>query len=106
MHIGYTDLPSRMAAQSSFLYANNISKFLLSIGAPVYFYSFCVSLNQLTTFAGEKDHFNINLEDEVTRGAIVLHQGKLLWPPPAPKSMPAPPPPKEEVSPRSRHLVH
>ena len=30
--IGYTDLPSRLAAQSSTLYANNISKFLLSMG--------------------------------------------------------------------------
>lgn len=31
-HIGYTDLPSRLPTQSSTLYANNISKFLLSIG--------------------------------------------------------------------------
>ena len=61
-HIGLTDLPSRLATQSSFLYGNNISKFLLSIG--------------------EKDHFHINLEDEVVRGSIILHEGKLLWPPP------------------------
>lgn len=32
IHIGYTDLPSRLPTQSSTLYANNISKFLLSIG--------------------------------------------------------------------------
>lgn len=31
-HIGYTDLPSRLPTQSSTLYSNNISKFLLSIG--------------------------------------------------------------------------
>ncbi|GFS41373.1 NAD(P) transhydrogenase, mitochondrial [Nephila pilipes] len=62
VHIGYTDLPSRLPTQSSTLYANNISKFLLSVG--------------------EKDHFHINLEDEVVRGSIVLHEGKLLWPPP------------------------
>lgn len=31
-HIGLTDLPSRMPTQSSSLYANNVSKFLLSIG--------------------------------------------------------------------------
>lgn len=31
-HIGLTDLPSRLPTQSSTLYANNISKFLLSIG--------------------------------------------------------------------------
>jgi H+-translocating NAD(P) transhydrogenase len=30
--IGYTDLPSRLAAQASTLYSNNISKFLLSMG--------------------------------------------------------------------------
>jgi NAD/NADP transhydrogenase alpha subunit len=35
VHIGYTDFPSRLATQSSMLYANNISKFLLSIGACV-----------------------------------------------------------------------
>lgn len=31
---------------------------------------------------GEKDHFNINLEDEVVRGSIVLKDGQLLWPAP------------------------
>ncbi|XP_076029477.1 NAD(P) transhydrogenase, mitochondrial-like [Oratosquilla oratoria] len=61
-HIGLTDLPSRLATQASSLYANNISKFLLSIG--------------------EKDHYNVNLEDEVVRGSIILDNGKLLWPPP------------------------
>jgi H+-translocating NAD(P) transhydrogenase len=34
-HIGYTDLPSRMATQSSALYSNNIAKYLLSMGAKV-----------------------------------------------------------------------
>lgn len=62
VHIGLTDLPSRLPTQSSTLYANNISKFLLSIG--------------------EKDHFHINLDDEVVRGSIILHDGMLLWPPP------------------------
>ena len=32
IHIGLTDFPSRLPTQSSTLYANNISKFLLSIG--------------------------------------------------------------------------
>jgi NAD/NADP transhydrogenase alpha subunit len=32
IHIGLTDLSSRLPTQSSTLYANNISKFLLSIG--------------------------------------------------------------------------
>lgn len=38
---------------------------------------------------GTQDHFHINLEDEVTRGAIVLKAGELLWPPPPPPSMAA-----------------
>lgn len=32
VHVGYTDLPSRLPTQSSTLYANNISKLLLSFG--------------------------------------------------------------------------
>ena len=32
IHIGYTDLPSRLPTQSSTLYSNNISKLLLSFG--------------------------------------------------------------------------
>ncbi|KAI0374876.1 PNTB-domain-containing protein [Pilatotrama ljubarskyi] len=66
--IGYTDFPSRLPTQSSTLYSNNVTKFLLAIGGD--------------------GRFAINLEDEVVRGAIVLHNGNLL--PPAPR--PAPPP--------------
>ena len=72
--IGYTDLPSRLPTQASTLYSNNITKFLLS----------------LTPSAKETKAFAVNLEDEVTRGAIVTHNGTAL--PPAPR--PAPPPPK------------
>lgn len=61
IHIGYTDLPSRLPTQSSTLYANNISKFLLSIG--------------------KEDHYNIDLTDEVVRGSIILNKGELMWPP-------------------------
>lgn len=39
-------------------------------------------------FSGEKNHFNINLEDEVVRGSIILEKGKWLWPPPPSKAMP------------------
>ncbi|XP_002166595.1 NAD(P) transhydrogenase, mitochondrial isoform X1 [Hydra vulgaris] len=60
--IGYTDFPSRLPTQSSTLYANNISKLLLS--------------------AGEKGHYNLNLEDEVIRGSLVHKNGELMWPPP------------------------
>ncbi|KAH7104851.1 NAD(P) transhydrogenase, alpha chain [Auriculariales sp. MPI-PUGE-AT-0066] len=68
--IGYTDLPSRLPTQSSTLYSNNIVKFLLSMGA--------------------NNRFFVDLEDEVVRRSIVLHDGKLLWPAPLPP--PTPPP--------------
>lgn len=41
------------------------------------------------SISGTNDHFHINLEDEVTRGAIVLKAGEMLWPPPPPPSMAA-----------------
>ncbi|RWS16102.1 NAD(P) transhydrogenase-like protein [Dinothrombium tinctorium] len=69
-HIGFTDFPSRLPTQSSNLYANNISKFLLSI-------------------SDGKKNFLINLDDEVQRGSIILKEGKLMWPPPPPKDIPA-----------------
>lgn len=69
--IGYTDLPSRLPTQASTLYGNNMTKYLLSMG--------------------EKDHFNVDLEDDVVRGSIVLDQGKMMWPPPAPTTPPVAP---------------
>lgn len=81
IHIGYTDLPSRLPTQSSTLYANNISKLLLSMG--------------------QNDHFNIDLNDEVVRGSIILNKGELLWPAPvATTSAPTPvaPKPKKTVA--------
>ncbi|TFK30007.1 NAD(P) transhydrogenase [Coprinopsis marcescibilis] len=68
--IGYTDLPSRLPTQSSTLYSNNITKFLLSVG--------------------EDSRFNINLEDEVVRGSLVVHRGEIL--PPVVRALPPPPP--------------
>lgn len=66
---GYTDLASRLPTQSSTLYSNNITKFLLSM-------------------APESNHFGVDPKDEVVRGSIVTHGGEIL--PPAPR--PAPPP--------------
>lgn len=65
--IGYTDFPSRLPTQASTLYSNNITKFLLSLG---------------------NNKFFVDLQDEVTRGSIVLNNGELLWP--APKAAPPP----------------
>jgi len=68
--IGYTDLPSRMASMSSQLYSSTIVALLEEIK--------------------NEDGLHIDLEDQVIRGAIVLHEGKLMYPPPMP---PAPPEP-------------
>lgn len=80
--IGYTDLPSRLPTQSSTLYSNNVTKFLLSITPP----------------AGEpKNAFAVNLEDEVVRRSIITHKGDTLWPAPAP---PAPTPAAKPSAPK------
>jgi H+-translocating NAD(P) transhydrogenase subunit alpha len=60
--IGWTDLASRMAHVASELYGNNLLHLLDDMG----------------NGAG----FKVDLEDEVVRGALVTHQGKVTWPPP------------------------
>ncbi|TRY71862.1 hypothetical protein TCAL_03151 [Tigriopus californicus] len=79
VHIGLTDLPSRLPTQASTLYANNISKLMLSM-------------------TGTKDHFYLNLEDDVVRGSIVLNKGVLSWPPNPPIAIAAPAAPKSQDS--------
>jgi NAD(P) transhydrogenase subunit alpha len=75
--IGYTDLPSRMATQSSQLYGTNLR-------------------HLLTDLTPEKDgQINVNMEDEAIRGATVIKDGEVTWPPPAPKLSAAPPPSAE-----------
>ena len=71
--IGYTDLPSRLAAQSSQLYATNLR-------------------HLLTDMTPEKDgSIVVDFEDEVVRGATICKDGETTWPPPAPKLTAAPP---------------
>ncbi|MEC3766584.1 MULTISPECIES: Re/Si-specific NAD(P)(+) transhydrogenase subunit alpha [Cupriavidus] len=89
--IGYTDLPSRMAAQASQLYGTNIRHLL----------------SELTP--GKDGQLVVDMDDEMIRGATVLHQGAVTWPPPpltvavpqqqAPAEVPAP---AEAAPPRSR----
>jgi len=65
--IGYTDLPSRLATQSSNLYSTNLR-------------------HLLTDLTPKKDGvIDVNMEDEVIRGATVIKEGEVTWPPPAPK---------------------
>jgi len=70
--IGYTDLPSRLARQSSTLYATNL---------------FRLSEELCKTKDGVID---VNMEDEVIRGTTVTKDGNITWPPPAPKLSAAP----------------
>ncbi len=71
--IGYIDLPSRLAAQSSQLYATNLR-------------------HLLTDMCPEKDgNVIVDFDDEVVRGVTVVKDGEITWPPPAPKLSAAPP---------------
>jgi len=79
--IGYTDLPSRLAAQSSQLYGTNLR-------------------HLITDMCPEKDgELVVDMDDEVIRGATVVKDGETTWPPPAPKlsAAPAKPPPPVEI---------
>jgi len=77
--LGFTDLASRMARQSSDLYATTV-------------------FNLVADVFESKDgklELKLNLEDEVHRAVVVLQDGKLLWPPPTrPKPRSAAPPPE------------
>ena len=65
--VGYTDFPSRMATQSSTLYATNVR-------------------HLLTDLTPEKDGQIVHdMEDDVIRGATVAHGGEVTFPPPPPK---------------------
>ncbi len=65
--VGYTDFPSRMATQSSTLYSNNIR-------------------HMMDDLTPEKNGTpNVNMEDDVIRGATVTHAGEVTFPPPPPK---------------------
>src|SRR5690606_9065934 len=80
--IGYTDLPSRMASMSSQLYGACVTAFLQEL----------TLLPKDAEAKPDGPEFNLDLENEVIRGAIVLDQGKMLWPAPV-KEMPPPPEP-------------
>lgn len=62
--VGLTDLPSRMANQSSQLYGTNLWHLLSDMGG--------------------SDNFKIDWEDEVVRGALVTQNGEVVPPPEKP----------------------
>jgi len=73
--IGYTDLPSRLARQSSTLYATNL-------------------LRLTEELCKTKDgNIVVDMEDDAIRGLTVIKDGAVTWPAPPPR-LPAAPPPK------------
>ena len=80
--IGYTDLPSRMAKVSSDLYGNNICHLLDDMGGA--------------------EEYRVDEDDEVVRGALVLHDGVMKWPAPVAK---VPEQQKEEEAAEPSQLV-
>jgi len=79
--IGYTDLPSRMARQSSQLYATNLLRLI----------------EELTP--AKDGNMLVNMDDEMIRGATVIKEGEITWPPPPPKLSAAPPGAKPAAAP-------
>jgi proton-translocating NAD(P)+ transhydrogenase subunit alpha len=79
--VGYVDLPSRMAPTASQLYGQNLVHLLAEMG-------------------GGKS-FHVDLEDEVIRGALVVHAGEILGPPPRPAAPPPRPEPSAAPAPRA-----
>ncbi|MGB0330877.1 MAG: Re/Si-specific NAD(P)(+) transhydrogenase subunit alpha, partial [Planctomycetota bacterium] len=80
--LGYTDMPSRMSTVASDLYGTNLGHLLDELGG-----------------AGG---FNVDLDNDIIRGAIITQGGEVLWPPPAapepsPAAKPTPEPAPEEA---------
>jgi len=71
--IGYTDLASRLARQSSTLYSNNLLRLTEEL---------CKTKDGVV---------DVNMEDDAIRGLTVIKDGAITWPPPPPKIPAAPP---------------
>jgi NAD(P) transhydrogenase subunit alpha len=74
--IGYTDLASRLAKQSSTLYSNNLLRLTEEL---------CKTKDGVV---------NVNMDDDAIRGLTVIKEGAVTWPAPPPKLPAAPPKPK------------
>jgi len=86
--IGYTDLPSRLAKQSSTLYATNLLRLTEEL---------------CKTKDGKID---VNMEDDAIRGLTVIKEGGITWPPPAPKLSLAPAAPAAKPAPAAPAKAH
>jgi NAD(P) transhydrogenase subunit alpha len=79
--VGYTDLTSRLARHASKFFGTNLSHLLDDLG--------------------KAEGFKLDLNDEVVRKSLVLHDGELIWPPPPdprPVTPPSPPAPAPEAA--------
>jgi len=72
--IGYTDLASRLAKQSSTLYATNLLRLMEEL---------CKAKDGVAV---------VNMEDDAIRGLTVIKDGSVTWPAPPLKAPPAPAP--------------
>jgi NAD(P) transhydrogenase subunit alpha len=79
--IGYTDLASRLAKQSSTLYSTNLLRLTEEL---------CKTKDGV---------INVNMEDDALRGLTVVKEGAITWPPPPPKLPAAPPQAKPTAAP-------
>ena len=80
--IGYTDMNSRLPTTSSNLFANNVAKFILSIGP------------QTTK---EKGVFQIDLQDDAVQSMLIAFDGEARWPDKITPFQPPPPPKAAET---------
>src|SRR5512133_1777861 len=71
--VGYTDLVSRLAKQSSTLYATNLFRLTEEL---------CKTKDGIV---------DVNMQDDAIRGLTVIKNGEVTWPPPALKVAAAPP---------------
>jgi NAD(P) transhydrogenase subunit alpha len=78
--VGYTDLVSRLAKQSSTLYATNLFRMTEEL---------CKTKDGV---------INVNMDDDAIRGLTVVKEGKITWPAP-PLKLPAPPAAKPAAMP-------
>ncbi len=86
--VGYTDLPSRLARQSSSLYAMNLFRLAEEL---------CKAKD------GTVD---VNMEDDAIRGLTVIKEGQVTWPPPPPRIAAPPPPAAAAAKPVEKPRAH
>ena len=85
--IGYTDLPSRLAKQSSTMYASNLFRLAEEL---------CKTKDGI---------IDVNMEDDAIRGLTVIKDGGITWPPPPP-NLPAAKPKPAAAAPVTKQGGH